>query len=112
MSLPLRTMKNKICRVCGYALSDFYATGMLGCPACYDEFRAELKPAIKDAQCGNCIHTGEPPAGGEERAMLSEYRSLIAEKERAVIERRFDDSARLSEDIFALGEELKARGLI
>lgn len=105
-------MKNKTCRVCGYSLSDFYETGMLGCPACYDEFRAELMPAIKGAQCGKYKHAGEPPAGGEERAMLSEYRLLMAEKERAVLERRFEDSARLSEDIFALGEELKTRGLI
>ncbi len=104
-------MKNKSCGVCGYTLSDFYATGMLGCPECYKAFRTEVLAFIKKVQNGNIKHF-ESSELKEKEQMLSDYERLNAEKEKAVREGRLSDSARIADDIFALSEELKDMGVI
>lgn len=104
-------MKDKSCKVCGYTLSRFYATGLLGCPACYRSFNTEVAAAVKDAQDGNAFHLGKSPYG-ENKTLINRYKSLLAEKERAVIERRFDDISAYSDEIVKLSEELKSRGIV
>lgn len=104
-------MKNKSCGVCGYTLSDFYATGMLGCPECYKAFKTEVLSSIKKVQNGNVKHF-ESPDFKEKEQMLSDYKRLNAEREKAVREGRFSDSAKIADDICALTKELKAMGVI
>ncbi len=104
-------MKNKSCGVCGYTLSEFYATGMLGCPECYKAFKPEVIASIKKVQNGNTKHYGSSDIREKEQ-MLSDYKRLNVEKEKAISEGRFSDSAKIADDIFALSEELKAMGVI
>lgn len=104
-------MKNKSCYECGYTLAEFYKTGMLGCPDCYNAFREELISAIKDVQNGAYEHCGDMP-DDEDKWLLKKYKELLAEKEQAVIEERFDDSATLAEEISEIVSELEERGLI
>ena len=105
-------MYEKICKKCGTRLSSFYSTGMLGCSHCYDAFRQEILVTLDKIQ-GATSYVGKSPNESKlDRQLLSEYQMLINEKERATLEGRFTDMRRLSQEIDALGKELKRRGLI
>jgi protein-arginine kinase activator protein McsA len=38
----------KQCPICGFKLENFRETGFVGCSKCYDYFREELAPYIKE----------------------------------------------------------------
>jgi protein arginine kinase activator len=104
-------MYDKYCRNCKTTLSSFYATGMLGCPECYKAFETEIELALKKIQ-GRTFHAGKTPKISKlDRELLTEYERLIEEKEIASLEGRISDMHNISEDIRALAEELKKRGL-
>ncbi len=103
---------DKQCTTCGTTLSKFYQTGLLGCPDCYYAFGAEVLKTVEKVQ-GAEIHVGKKPKySGVDRELMEEYKKLLAEKERAGIEGRFDDMAKISRNAYELLEELKRRGLI
>ncbi len=105
-------MYDKVCPTCNTLLSQFYNTGMLGCPDCYKAFEKEIIIALKKVQ-GRTGHVGKTPYGAElDKRLLADYQALIKAKERAGLEGRFADMKELSEEILALAEELKERGLI
>ncbi len=105
-------MIQKYCPNCLTTLSSFYKTGMLGCPECYKVFEREILITLKKIQ-GGTFHVGKKPTVSEEdKGLINEYRHLLAEKERAGIEGRFMEMAKLSERIAELNETLKRRGLI
>ena len=106
-------MYDKICKSCGWPLSEFYRTGMLGCPHCYKAFEREIIPTLYKIQ-GKVLHMGKTPynLSKEDRKLLDTYKKLIAEKEIATIEGRFTDIRELAEQIVLLSSELKNRGLL
>ncbi len=105
-------MYDKVCRACGRKLSEFYNTYMLGCPECYRAFSSEIERSLKKVH-GIAVHTGKTPkANSIDRELLSEYNSLLNEKETAILEGRFENIAKLSESIIELSNELKKRGLL
>ena len=105
-------MIDKVCSVCGRRLSEFYNTGYLGCENCYRDFETEIVSTLKKIQ-GGVFHVGKKPElTGIEKELLSDYRAYQKEKEKAVIEQRFQDIAKLNKLIAEISEELKRRGLI
>ena len=105
-------MYDKACKKCNYRLSEFYRTGMLGCPDCYKAFAPEIRAALDDIQ-GAARHVGKTPRfSGVDKQLLDEYRRLFEEKEKAGLEKRFADMAELTKEISKITEELKKRGLI
>ena len=54
------------CGSCGLTLAHFRHGGLLGCPACYEAFAAQLGPLLDRAHDGATHHTGKIP-----RRMLS-----------------------------------------
>ena len=85
---------------------------MLGCPDCYKEFYSEVQAAVKDVQ-KSTFHVGKAPKfSGIEKELLDDYKRYQEEKERAVMEGRYADAARITSIINPLQEELKRRGLI
>ncbi len=105
-------MYEKICPCCKTQLSQFYDTGMLGCPECYKVFEPEINNALKKIQ-GATFHTGKEPRLNElDKKLLDRYRVLLLEKETAGLEGRFADMAKLGEMISELADELKRRRLI
>jgi protein arginine kinase activator len=46
------------CSHCRMRLSEFRATGMLGCPRCYEEFEKEIDSSLVEA-CGTAVHKGK-----------------------------------------------------
>lgn len=105
-------MIDKICNQCGTRLSDFYNTGMLGCPYCYKAFENQVVSTLYKIQ-GKTFHVGKTPnVSSLEKELLAEYQRLIMEKERATIEGRFSDIRALAEQIVSLSNELKNRGIL
>ena len=105
-------MIDKVCKDCGTYLSEFYRTGMLGCPHCYDAFRSEIEAAVFKIQ-NNVRHEGKiPTLSSVDKELYAEYRRLFAEKEAAVMESRFGDVKRISDELIELKAELEGRGLI
>ena len=105
-------MIDKVCNNCGTRLSDFYTTGMLGCPYCYKAFEREITKTLYKIQ-GKTEHVGKMAnTHSLDRELLAEYKRLIALKERATIEGRFSDIRDLAEQIVSLAKELKERGVL
>ena len=105
-------MYDKYCKNCKTSLSEFYDTGMLGCPECYKAFKLEIELTLKKIQ-GRTFHVGKTPNVTKlDKELLAEYRNLIAEKEQAVLDGRFTDVRNLSESIMSLASELKKRGIL
>ena len=105
-------MYDKVCKSCGWSLSRFYSTGMLGCENCYSAFEKEITVALNKIQ-GKSFHVGKTPKLAEaDKQLLSKYKELINEKEKATIEGRFSDIRGLTTQILSLTEKLKERGII
>ena len=105
-------MYDKVCKKCGTYLSDYYRTGMLGCPHCYAAFRQEIIRSLGKIQ-KSVHHEGKIPSlNSVDKELYSEYRRLLAEKETAVLESRFSDVKRISDELMDLKSELERRGLI
>ena len=49
------------CDTCGTTLAEFKHTGLLGCPACYKRFEAQLSPLLERAHEGATHHVGKVP---------------------------------------------------
>lgn len=105
-------MYDKMCANCKTMLSEFYDTGMLGCPECYTAFWGELLSAIKKVQ-GSTVHKGKKPTvDGLNKELLVEYASLLSQKEKAIIDGNFKDANEISKMLVDLTDELKKRGLL
>ena len=106
-------MYDKICNFCGKRLSEFYETGMLGCPHCYKAFEKQVVSTLCKIQ-GKTFHVGKTPynLSEEDRYLLSRYKTLLSEKERATLEGRFSDMAKINKYLNDITEELKRRGIL
>ena len=105
-------MYDKICRKCGTYLSDYYRTGMLGCPHCYAAFKSEILKSVAKIQ-KSVRHEGKILSlNSVDKELYSEYKRLLAEKESAVLDSRFSDVKKISDQLIDLKAELERRGLI
>lgn len=105
-------MYDRVCKYCGKSLSEFYSTGMLGCTHCYEYFLPAIEEYIARTQADN-KHVGKTPKiSSVDRDLLNKYNILNKEKEKAGLEGRFNDMAKISKEIFLLKDQLIKRGLI
>lgn len=69
------------CPLCGLTYAAFRTRGRLGCPQCYDTFRAQLEPLLEKIH-GSTQHAGKSPFDSgsplrsQERVVLSLRRKL------------------------------------
>ncbi|MBQ6921575.1 MAG: excinuclease, partial [Clostridia bacterium] len=69
-------MYDKVCKNCGTYLSDYFNTGMLGCPHCYTAFRQEIKGTLLKIQ-KSTEHAGKlPTLDGVGKELYAEYKRL------------------------------------
>lgn len=90
------------CPGCGLLYSTFKETGRLGCPGCYDSFRAQLKPVLRRIH-GAIRHVGKSP--GRDAVRVEKRRNLNQlqdELERAVEREDFERAAELRDHIGTL----------
>ncbi len=90
------------CPVCGMTAADFKKTGRLGCGECWRTFEKGLGALLKDLHKGT-THIGKIPARTTAtRARADQLRALESELKRAVKEERFEEAAKLRNQIRAL----------
>ncbi|BAD42117.1 UvrB/UvrC motif-containing protein [Symbiobacterium thermophilum] len=98
------------CRHCGMTYSQFAQSGLLGCPRCYQEMEQQLMPLIKRIQ-GTATHSGKVPkrTGGLARKRR-DLKILRAQLASAVQGERYEEAARIRDQIRALEAEIAAGG--
>lgn len=95
------------CIRCGYPFHQFQQTSMLGCAECYASFAPQLEVILRRSQGGSVQHGGKTPAriaGALDQRRAIE--TLRANLETAIKEQRFEDAARLRDEIRAREKEL------
>ena len=96
------------CPVCGFTQIDFKKTGRLGCSACYDTFADGLANLLKGMHKG-LKHTGKMQAKISRRfALADRVKSLETDLKKAVKNEKYEDAARLRDEIQKLEHELQA----
>jgi len=103
-----RGQPSQRCLVCGFTHADFKKTGRLGCSSCYDTFADGLTNLLKGMHKG-LLHTGKMPARlSRQFAMADRVKTLSTELEQAVQQEKYEDAARLRDEIRQLEHELQA----
>ncbi len=99
-----RATTSDACPGCGLSAADFRKKGRLGCPRCYDAFRADLMPLLQrihEAQS----HTGRLPTTLSElpaepdRPQDDELSELRTRLEAAVRGERYEEAAQLRDEL-------------
>lgn len=118
----LDPIKQLTCDSCGMTFEDFMNTGKLGCSNCYDTFESKIDPILKNIH-GATKHVGrlgkigpstnlkeekytenntiESPNNNETEASktISEEERLNLELQKAIKEERYEDAARIRDEI-------------
>jgi protein arginine kinase activator len=87
------------CRSCGLTYKEFRETGRLGCSACYDAFKEQLKLLLRRIH-GSNVHTGKSPRlsqGAFEKKR--EIENLKAELGQAIDREDFETAAQIRDRI-------------
>ncbi len=102
----LQTDKETRCPSCGFRLSEFRETGLLGCPSCYAHFRTELEPMLRRLH-GTTEHRGKLPlrrGGAFQRDRR--LQTLRRELQQAVAREEYEQAARLRDEL----KQIEAEG--
>jgi protein arginine kinase activator len=87
------------CKYCHLKFSEFEATGLLGCPACYDEFKEDIDRVLEQEH-GSSVHTGKRYAGHADRGPGdADVNRLTAELSRAIQKEEYETAALLRDKI-------------
>ena len=90
---------NYRCAVCGLSFEDFKRTGKLGCAECYQSFRHEMDPILKNIQ-GSNRHDGKYPhkagAGMLNRRKIDKLRLELT---KAIEDEEYENAASLRDQI-------------
>ena len=100
-----KEITQKTCSGCGAAWGDLLSAGKAFCPQCYTTFKKELHPTLRSLH-GNVTHTGRAPADRrakqERRDRLTLLKTQLSE---AIAAEKFEDAAKLRDEIRALERE-------
>ena len=90
------------CPVCGLSFEDFKRTGKLGCAECYQTFRREMDPILKNIQ-GSNRHEGKyPQKAGAGMLNRRKIEKLKLELSKAIEEEQYENAAGLRDQIRGL----------
>ena len=88
------------CPDCGISFGEFRAQGVLGCPRDYEVFGDLLMPLIERAHDGASEHVGKRPGEpGDAEKRRVHVRHMKRAIEEAVTEERYEEAARLRDDL-------------
>jgi protein arginine kinase activator len=91
----------KHCDACGIKFVEFRNSGRLGCPHDYDAFREELQPLLENIH-GDVKHAGKSPRRRPAARVEAELAGLRKKLQQAVTSERYEDAARLRDEIKTL----------
>jgi len=105
-SAPEQSSTQLVCEHCGFTQADFRKYGRLGCPACYERFKPILDPALANMHKG-VTHLGKVPTRSlERRAIHEQLQRLEHNLKEAIRTERYEDAARIRDEINATREAL------
>lgn len=104
-SAPSPTVAGRQCPQCGLTYQEFAKTGLLGCAACYDTFSDVIAPIIRRVH-GNTRHVGKSIRSSGKVDLRKTAAELEAELRRAVAEERYEDAARLRDELKQIQRQL------
>lgn len=97
------------CPACGFTQNDFRKLGRLGCPECYKTFDGLLRPVLRNMHKGTS-HTGKVPEKAVARRSIREQlATLEAEIQSAISAERYEDAAKIRDQINQLKEGAEER---
>ena len=97
-----------VCPECGCTQREFKKTGRLGCPRCYETFSTLVAPALASMHRGE-MHKGKFPARAAQRkTYLDRLGSLESDLKRAVDSERYEDAAKVRDEIIELKKSMNA----
>jgi protein arginine kinase activator len=106
VSAGVSVVPEKLCDFCGTKLSDVLRTGKVGSAACYDEFRMELEPVLREQQVA-VMHRGKSPHVTDKREHfrrdLQSKRGMLRS---ALRSENYEEAARLRDAIRGIEESL------
>ena len=104
ISTPQKAPAGKRC-ACGASFSDVHHAGKVFCAKCYETFADELEPTLRSLY-GKARHTGRAPAKtSAARDRQSRLTQLKNELRAAIEAEKFEDAARLRDEIRSLEKE-------
>ncbi|MDP0489790.1 MAG: UvrB/UvrC motif-containing protein [Verrucomicrobiota bacterium JB023] len=93
------------CPVCGFTRQKFQQVGRLGCSHCYQIFPDELDSRLPNMHRG-VIHKGRMPVGARGGELLqARLMRLKGELEEMIGKEKFEEAARLRDEILELEKE-------
>ncbi|HLS89244.1 MAG TPA: UvrB/UvrC motif-containing protein [Sphingobacteriaceae bacterium] len=99
----------KVCPGCGLTYQEFTQSGLLGCRVCYDTFGDVLEPVLRRIH-GGTRHEGKaPPQQRARQEARRRLEHLRAELKKAVAEERYEDAARLRDQIRTLERDAEGK---
>lgn len=97
------------CPSCGFTQNDFRKLGRLGCPECYKVFNSLLTPVLTNMHKGP-THEGKVPEKAIKRKTISEQLEALEEEiQSAVKAERYEDAARIRDEINQLKQGAQNR---
>lgn len=99
----------KVCPVCGTTYADYERTGLLGCTSCYDVFKEELIPCIKQIQ-GKVTHVGKTGQNNDALGLHRRLKNLQEKLEEALREKNFIEANKLNKQINSVKKTLHGGG--
>ncbi|MDR1559185.1 MAG: UvrB/UvrC motif-containing protein [Clostridiales bacterium] len=87
------------CPVCGLSYEDFKRTGKVGCAECYQTFRREMEPILKNIQGGNRHEGKYPHKAGSGMLNRRKIDKLKVELSKAIEAEEYENAARLRDEI-------------
>lgn len=98
------------CDFCGTTLSEFKKTGFAGCDRCYDVFSTDVENVLSKIQ-PSTTHTGKIAGPkGEEIQIANEIKTLKEKLRLAIMDERYEDAAKLRDEVRSLEEKKKGGG--
>lgn len=107
----LQEVKNISCSNCGETFEDIINTGKFGCANCYETFEDRIDPILKRIQ-GSNRHTGRigkvldnkieqkmKKENGKEEKEKTDLENLQEQLKNAIQEERYEDAAKLRDEI-------------
>jgi len=100
------------CPACGYSFHQFLNEGKLGCPKCYETFSNKLPQVLTKIQAGT-KHNGKIPGTTMNNHLLlkKQINSTRDQLQQAIYEERFEDAAKLRDEIKDMERKLETGGV-
>lgn len=111
MPRELKGHKQYKCPACSFTFFDFQKTGRLGCPTCYETFKAQLSPLFKRIH-GSDNHMGKLPVKAVDGKLSKDAKDLHALKvklQKSIDIEAFEEAAVLRDKIKDIEERLRKR---